>query len=236
MKKTRLLVPVFLAVVLSALPLLPAGAGESAPESGNLKSRIQAWQKSQDYMGEALYSQVRFEEEAFEKVFGRSTFPMVGFGSGWYPVKNLCLGFYLGGMYETGSAVGAISGKGSGEDTAIYILPVRLNLAYRFSFVDEQIVVPSVWAGFDYWYFREVNEFADNVDGDKSGWHWGAELAFLLDSLDRGAAHFLKRDFGIDSTYLTAGYQGFSVGESEDGLRFSGDLYSVGLRFEVSGK
>ena len=99
-----------------------------------------------------------------------------------------------------------------------------------------QLLVPSLWAGVDYWYFREVNHFDDNVDGDKSGYHWGADLAILLDPIDEWSAHFLKKDFGIEDTYLVAGYEWLRVGEAEDGLEFSGELYTVGVRFEIVGQ
>ena len=225
-----------IALALFMVPAAAGAAGFVQPESGGIKARLEAWQSTQSWSGEALYSQVVFDEEAFEKVLGRESFPMVRIGSGWYPVTNLSLVTLVGGMYESGYAIGAITGEESGEEVSLYVLPVQLNLRYRFSFMEEQVVIPSVWAGLDYWYFREINEFDDNVEGDKSGYHYGADLALLLDVFDPVAAFHMKRDYGIESTYLFAGYEWLTVGESEDGLRFSGELWSVGLRFEIVGQ
>jgi hypothetical protein len=224
-------------LVLAALLLVPAArAQESGTARDNVKHRIKDWQARQDSMGEGTYSAVTFDEKAFEKIFGHQTYPVIRFGLGWYPVRNLCLEGVAGGMYQAGHAVGSISGKSSGEAVELYVLPLQLNLRYRFAFVDDQFVVPSVWAGADYWYFRELNQFRDNVSGDKSGWHYGADVAFLLDPLDPEAAHHMKLDWGIAGTYLVAGYEALMVGEAGGGLKFSGSLYSIGLRFEVVGK
>ncbi|HUT51959.1 MAG TPA: hypothetical protein VM658_01075 [bacterium] len=226
-------------VVAAAVLCVPGGP--AAKESGaapdnNLKRRIQDWRDRQDWVGEGSYGSVTLDEEAFEQIFGHRSYSLVRFGWGWYPAPNLCLVGVAGGMYNAGHSVGSISGKSSGEAVELYVLPLQWNVRYRFAFVEDQFMVPSVWAGVDYWYFQELNEFRDNVDGDKSGWHWGADVAFLLDKLDPEAAHHMKMDYGIDGTYLVAGYEALMVGEAEDGLKFSGSLYSIGLRFEVAGK
>lgn len=222
-----------LAVFFLCALSLPAAA---APASDNLRQKIKDWQARQDWAGEGSYSGITFEEKAFEKIFDRREFPLLRFGFGWYPVPNLCLVSSIGGMYQRGYAVGAITGASSGEKVELYVLPVQINLRYRFSFMDDQIIVPSVWAGVDYWYFQENNEFSDNVDGDKSGYHYGADLAFLLDKLDPAAAARMESIYGVASTYLFAGYEKLVVGEEEEGLKFTGELYTVGLRFEIKGK
>lgn len=223
-----------LAAVLLLLPLA-TWAQEEAGSKPGIRSRLEAWQNSQTWSSEASYSAVAFDEEAFETVFGRDRYSLLRFGGAWYPVRNLSLGCYMGGMYESGQAVGEITGEESGEDLELYVLPAQLTLRYELNFLEDQFFVPSVFGGGDWWYFQETSSFEDNVDGDKSGYHWGADLGILLDAIDPGAAHVMKRDWGVSDTYLTVGYEYLTVGEDEDGLEFSGELYSVGLKFSIGG-
>jgi len=201
-----------------------------------VRERLERWVNSQDRAFGGSYSQVMFEMEAFEDFFDQEMFPMVRCYSSWYPLDNLFIELSLGGMYETGKAVGLVTGEESEEDVQFYVVPVQLNLGYSFNFWEDQWVVPQVWGGGDWWYFQEINDFGDNVDGEKTGWHYGASLGFLLDALDPRSAARMKRLWGIEDTYLMAVYEQAFVGENDDGIEFSGSFYSLGIRFEISGR
>jgi len=226
------------AVVLAASMLfaLPAFAAKPRDplEPGPLGRAIQAWAEDYEWMWEGQVTGVVFDDDVFKDVFRDDMFVMARSGLNWYPVDDVTLGFYLGAMFETGHAIGEITGERSGEDTDLMVIPVQLNLAYRFDYYEDQPIVPSVWIGGDWWYFQENNEYADNIDGDKMGWHWGADLAFLLDSADSRTASRLMKNFGIEDTYMVLGYEYASVGASEDGIDFSGSMYTLGLRFEIA--
>jgi hypothetical protein len=142
----------------------------------------------------------------------------------------------VGGMYEPAESVGLITGERSGQDTVLLVVPVQYNLRYRFRFLENQWLVPSVWAGLDYWYFQINSNDAGNVEGDKTGWHWGADLGLLLDVIDQQGATSMKKYWGVDDTYLCLGYEELTVGEDETGLTFSGEAYTLTLRFDVNGK
>ena len=215
--------------------IFPAQSFSKVNENG-IKKRVEDWQKTQDINFGASFSMVSFDEEAFETIFDKDSHSLVRFFSGWYPARNLSLDLIMGGMYETGKAVGEISGARSGDMVELYVLPVQFNLRYRFKFLENQIIVPSIWAGGDYWLFNELNEEEDDVDGDKFGWHYGADIGFLLDLLDPSAARTMKKDFGVEDTYFFIGYEKQFIGDEEDGLSFTGENYSAGLRFDITGK
>ena len=224
-------------IILLAVPgMAIAQSGPSPDENGpGLKKRVEAWIDGQDRAMSGSYSGVVFEEEAFDDIYDDEYYPMIRLGSYWYPVENLYLGVLVGGMYETGETVGALTSARSGLDAELTVIPVQVDLGYKFDFWDKQILVPYVWGGYDWWYFEEDLEEADDTEGDKNGWHWGAGVGILLDPMDKPAAATMKRWWGVDDTYLVLAYEEARVGEDEDGIDFSGVMYSAGLRFELRG-
>ena len=221
------------------MPMLAWAEPTTLPKTDAMierEKRIMAWQKRNSWMGEWSYSAVEFSEEAFQDVYHNRNMPLIRFGSAWYPVENLSSGLYLGMLWEKGTEVGAVTGKSSSETTELYALPVQYNLRYRFRFLADQGIVPSVQVGLDWWWFHEWNRFSDDVDGDKAGWHWGADVGFLLDPLDPSAAHHMKKYWNVDDTYLVLGYEALNVGEGEQGLLFSGQAFTLGLRFDTMGE
>lgn len=216
-----------LALVVAFLP-----AAALAAEEETVKSRVKAWAASQETSLYGGYSLLYYDDPIFEQVIGRDYQPLVRLGGGWYPVPNLALEYAVGGMYEQAQTVGAISGEGSGEDFEFWVAPVEVGLRYRFKFIDNQFVVPSVFAGYDWWYFREERDSDDVVDGDKRGWHWGADLGILLDPIDPEGAFSMRKDWGVNDTYLCLGYEALEM-EADGGLDFSGEIYTVSLRFDL---
>jgi len=203
---------------------------QSVNEDG-IKARLKAWYLTQTWSGGASFSGVVFDDDIYEEVFDKDHLPMARFYSGWHPVQNLSLELSLGGLYESARSVGISTGEESKETYEFYVLPVQARARYSFMVSEDQWAVPSIYAGGDWWYFFEKN--GDEVDGDKSGYHAGADVALLLDPLDPTAARNMKKHWNIDNTYLVLGYEYMEVGENDDGLRFSGQAYTVGLRFET---
>ncbi|MFO8056827.1 MAG: hypothetical protein R6V10_05995, partial [bacterium] len=224
---SALAVSIFAAVFLF-LTVEAHGQGANEPE---LKSRFEAWYNTQSWNGGASYSGVFFDQSIYEDAFDKDYLPMVRFYSAWQPLSNLSLELSLGGLYEYGRSKGISTGDLSEEEYQFYVFPVQGRVRYSFMFDRDQPVVPSVWGGGDWWYFFEKN--GDVVEGDKSGYHYGADIGILLDRADPASADTLKKEWNIDNTYLCLGYEHMEVGESEDGLRFSGEVYTVGLRFET---
>ncbi len=230
------LVPALLLSLLFGTAWAQQERASQKNEGPGLKKRVDDWVESQSYSLGASYSEIVFEQEAFQEAFHEKHIPLIRLGWGWFPVKNLSIEFRGGALHEVGPAIGAITGEDSGEDMKLYVYPLQASLSYEFNFLEDQLLVPRVWAGVDWWYFEETNEFKDNVVGDKTGHHWGADIGILLDPADPGAAHKIKQTFGVENSYLTIGYEETVVGEEDEGLLFSGSLISVGVRLETSGR
>ncbi len=182
------------------------------------------------------YSWFDVTDEEFDDVFDDEYYPLSRLGFGWYPLPNFSTSIVAGGMYEVGEG-DLIDEKGRfrRDSVQLYVLPLQYRLRYEFAFVEDQLVVPAVYAGGDFWYFQEIRARADNVSGHRTGWHGGAELDILLDLADPDADHRMLWAFGIRYTYLTVGYEYISVGEGEGGPEFTGQLWKAGVRFETGG-
>ena len=175
------------------------------------------------------YAQVYFNDPVYQDVFKQDYLPGGRLSFTWYIVRNLGLTGGLEAFYASGFAVDA-TGRRSAEKLRFYVVPTQLELTYRFDFLNEQVLVPSLSAGGDYWLYREDNEFAKDVEGDKTGWHAGAGLGILLDRLEPDSMNNLEQDFGVENVFLELGVQKTYM--NQDGLDFSGWIYSAGFLFE----
>ena len=218
--------------ILLLLGLVFPSAALGVVQKDTLKSKIKAWAGGQDWSLYSSYNLVAFSDEVWKTVLNKDNLPLLRFGGGWYPLPNLAVDFAMGGMYEQAKSVGTISGAASGEEFKLYVVPVELGVRYRFKFLANQLVVPSVFAAYEWWYFREDPDSGDMVEGSKVGWRYGADLGLLLDPLDPDAAHVMKRDYGVTDTYLCLGYEVLQM-DAAGGLDFSGTIYTASLRFDL---
>jgi len=170
------------------------------------------------------------EKEIFDAVFGREYIDPIGIRFGAFPLKNLEVALGLGYSWNKGVGIGT-GGTPSGETVRMTIIPVQLELGYRFDFKEEQLLVPSVGVGGDWWFFKEDNEFADDVEGDKAGWHAFAGIGLLLDRIDPSGRFFLEKEWGIENVFLEFTVR-YAEMNTENGFDFSGTGYSLGLRME----
>jgi hypothetical protein len=125
----------------------------------------------------------------------------------------------------------------SSEHDMLTAFPITLDVGLRLDFIEDQLLVPTIGVGGDYWLWREnwyVNPDVggtDSVTGGKVGWHWTGGLELLLNRLDRQRASALQARSGIDRTWLAVEYRQQGVGD-EEGLEFSGSSLTAGLRFD----
>jgi len=204
----------------------------SAAQEETIKRRVKAWAAGQEWSLYGGYSVETFDSPVWQDVLGKDTQPMMRFGGGWYALPNFSVDFAIGGMYDKFEAVGTVSGQQSGEEVKLLVLPVEVGVRYRFRFLDNQLLVPSVFAGYDWWYFNENPKFGSVVEGNKTGWHYGADIGFLLDAIDPLAAHRMAQDWNVMDTYLCLGYEVLPM-NAGGGLDFSGNLVTLSLRFDV---
>jgi len=199
--------------------------------SAALAQEVKEKKEPRSWFGLGLsYAALMFDDDIYQEVFDQDFFNAGTLTFSFYPVRNLALTLGGGGSIQTGKAVGEETGRVSGEKLELDIYPAWVEAGYRFDFAEDQILVPSVRAGGDYWIFQEKNEFARDVDGGKAGWHGGVSLGFLLDRLEPDADFNLLSDYGIENTFLELGAS--KTWMKSDGLDFSGWVFSAGFLFE----
>ena len=196
-------------------------------------SLFQKETEPRSYMSfQPFYSLYYFNDrKPFEDVFKHGNVQPFGITIGTYPVKNLGINLNVAYASQKGHAVGETSGAASGEKVTLTLVPVQLEAVYRFDFVDEQFIVPLVGAGGDWWYYKEDNEFAKDVEGGKTGWHATAGVGILLDKIDPSTRHLL-REYSIENVFLEIEARWAFMSHDNNGLDFSGSGYSAGLLFE----
>jgi len=193
-----------------------------------------AWAKKEDeprshFASEISYARAFYGDPVYAKVFDDDFMwgGLINFT--WYPIRNLGLDLGIGTLYGAGHAL-TRTGRASGEDVELYVLPGSLGLTYRFDFLNEQLVVPSVSAGGDYWAYRENNAFSKRVEGGKNGYYVKGGLGILLDWIEPDSSFNLQDDFGIENVFLELGWT--ETWMNQEGLNFSAILYQAGFRFE----
>jgi len=201
------------------LVLLLLAAGAQAKE-----------EEPKSHFGAGLsYAQVYFQDRVFKEFFKEDYLPGGQAQFTWYLLRNLGLSARVGAFYASGFAVDK-TGRRSGEKLQFYVIPTQLEATYRFDFLNEQVLVPWLSAGGDYWLYREDNQFAKDVQGGKTGWHGGAGLGILLDRLEPDSMNEMQQDFGVENVFLELGVQRTYM--TQTGLNFNGWVYSAGLLFE----
>ena len=148
----------------------------------------------------------------------------------------LQLEFGVGRYHRRGNLV-AEDGSQSNDESVITTFPLTLGGRVRLDFLEEQWVVPTAAAGLDYWLWNEkagYDSTAMSWDAKRSGghygYHWAAGLQILLDTFEQRRASQLEARAGIHDSFIVAEYRHREVGENEDGLKFTGSEFTVGLR------
>jgi len=127
-----------------------------------------------------------------------------GFEIGWKFVRQL--GINLGVSYSRSKGTArTVSGRVSNDTVKTRLVPVDISCVLRLDFITDQIVVPYAAVGYTHMFYQtELND--DERTGDQSGYHLKGGIQFLLDLLEPYAAEKLKREWGIENTYLFAEY------------------------------
>jgi len=146
---------------------------------------------------------------------------------------ELALGIETGFSMDRGRSL--INDNGifvkSGETLTMIMIPLNINLNYYLRLADWQPVVPFLKAGGSGFYFNEHKEKDGTTEGFKRGYYYAVGLEFLLDPLDPVSATNLKIDYGIENTYIIAGYRVFKVKTPQPGFDFSNSSWFAGINF-----
>lgn len=189
----------------------------------------------------------------FKDVFGDGLFLMsqIGFEYEiWNKVGIVAVGANVGYSRITGKGLNPVTDEESTDSTAINVMPLTIQMVYRFDYLAQRFnvpLVPHVKAGFDYWIWWIENGVGDiaEVPGSKPnsvrqgyGGTWGGHvtlgIAFLLDFLAPSMAQTFDVDVGVNNSYIFFEYtwnwiNNFGVGNSMD---LSDGLFVGGLAFE----
>ncbi|UCD85585.1 MAG: outer membrane beta-barrel protein [Deltaproteobacteria bacterium] len=123
----------------------------------------------------------------------------------------------------------------SNEEYVFRIVPAEVSIVYRLVYFKNQVIVPFVKGGVDYYYFRESRKDGEEVfDGGKWGYHFSGGGQLLLDYFDLKHANKMDTDYGINNTYLIFEYRKAEVDDfgEEGGFDFSNSTWFGGLMFE----
>ncbi len=135
---------------------------------------------------------------------------------------------------------------------ARYLIPLDIAFRYRFNYSDNQVFVPFIAGGADFYYLRDktafveferkstesqavIKEKQDAIEDNtwRLGYHGSVGVQILLDYFSPVQAKEMKKNWGISNTYLNLEVK-FSVVDdfgSED-VDLGGIIYTAGLLFE----
>lgn len=178
---------------------------------------------------------IALEDSTLTDVFGETGNEVIWLegGPAFGSVLELHVG--MGWLQEMGWLL-TEDGAQSDEHDMLTCLPFTAGATLRLDVLEEQILVPVVSAGGDYWLWREnwyVNPDvggSDRIGGAKYGWHWAVGGQLLLDSFEPRRASKLQARTGIDDSYLVFEYRDQTVGDWQSGLNLGGTSWSLGLK------
>jgi hypothetical protein len=192
-----------------------------------------------------LLTTLEFDYQFFRKVGSLA----VGLSLGYY--RNTTKAFtYLEDMGGGLTPCKVTTCQQSGDETALNIIPIQLLLVYRFDYLMQRYRIPfvpymKVGLGYYIWAIQNGSGGIATFDegggntSDGAGGTWGFTLqpglSFLLDIIDRNAAHVMDAELGINHTHLfiEMNYMNASnFGRESNTLVLSDLSFNAGLAFE----
>jgi hypothetical protein len=221
------------AVLLLAVVTTPAHAAVRSewPQSGQTLDEI----KGGSF--ELRYGPMFLTDDNLTAVFGESGNNILWMEAGPTFFDILEVTGSIGYFHRTGKLVSASGAKSSQEDN-LNAYPLAVDLTARIDVLPEQPLVPFFGVGMDYWLWREKWENnpdvsgEDSVGGGKSGWHYSMGAHILLDVFEPTRAGRIEAVAGITDSFLTVEYRIQKVGENVEGLKFSANTITVGLKLD----
>ncbi len=209
---------------------------------------------SLELRGGPYFSQIDQETgitgKPFQTLFGTTTLPYLEIGVEWLFFKDfgsLGLGATFGVSWMQGKSLKQDGTPDENNTMAFWMLPLRLELIYRFDYFVHRNrfpLVPYVRGGLDYnfWFVTDANGAlatstgsdgkALSAFGGRFGFHFGAGLQFLLDVLDPITARTFDMEVGVNHTYLFVEWNISWVGTLTPGMNLSDNSIRAGLMFQ----
>jgi len=129
---------------------------------------------------------------------------------------------------------------GMGIGYTSYLIPFELNTRYRLNYTPDQVLVPYVGIGLDFYRFLDQDvikpkssQMRKEKENWKQGYHGAVGVQILLDYFSPQQAREMKRKWGVFNTYLNLEAQFSKVDNfGKDELDLGGKTYTFGLLFE----
>ncbi|MBM4396914.1 MAG: hypothetical protein FJ087_14650 [Deltaproteobacteria bacterium] len=162
---------------------------------------------------------------------------------------TLGVGGTIGYAQDTGRGVMA-DGTTSSDETTLHVLPLSIDLVYRWDWLAHNHkvpLVPVVKAGFDYYVWWVTNgvgrvpQWEDPVTGKVSqgrggtfGGHVTFGLSLMLDFLAPDMAQTFDTDVGVNNTFLFAEFTMSWIDDfgARSRMDFSSNSFLAGIAFE----
>lgn len=225
--------------------LVPQPVQAASPLTSSMDVRVTRYQPAIDsaFSGKAKpYADV-FGDSAWQ--FGMSYDTRL-----WDRFGTLSAGFGLNYWSKEGKGVVKATGEASGDTTSLQVMPLSLDLVYRFDPLAERWGIPFVPYAklglmYNVWWMRNgVDEIATVTasDGTKQealgatgGWHGTLGLRFMLDVLEPQSQRSFDIEMGVNHSYLFAEYQKMTADDFGSGksLVLSDELFVFGLAFDL---
>lgn len=171
----------------------------------------------------------------------------VGLSLGFY--RNTTKAFTYNDTNGTLVSCNVADCQQSGDDTALNVIPIQLMLVYRFDYLMQRWRVPFVpyfKVGLAYYIWAIQNGSGgiatfnepDGTVSSGAGGTWGfvlhPGLSFLLDVIDRNAAHVMDSELGINHThiFIEMNYANISNFGRDNTMVLSDLSFNAGLAFE----
>jgi hypothetical protein len=136
---------------------------------------------------------------------------------------------------EVGTSVD-VEGQVGSKVAVVRALPLSLGGTFRLHLLDEQVLVPFVTAGIDWWVWDERlksgSTRTSQIWGGKFGYHYAVGGQLLLDTFSPGRASLLESQTEINDSWLTFEYRR-QVIDGSQGLSFTGNLFTIGLKLDL---
>ena len=232
--------------VAVALASLAAGPAEAAsPLTGSMDFRATRYQPGIDNAFTAT-------AKPYADVFADPTWQFgVTYDSRlWDRFGTLSAGIGFNYWTQDGKSLVKASGESSGDTTSLQIMPLSVDLVYRFDPLAERWGIPFVPYAkigllYSVWWMRNgLDEIASTTNsagtkteaiGATGGWHGTVGLRFLLDVLEPQAQRSFDIEMGVNHSYLFGEYQVTKVDDFGSGKSFdlSDDLVVFGIAFDL---
>lgn len=179
---------------------------------------------------------------SFAKMYSDQV-PVLMFDYDWQPFKmsqnfkiqagiNIMLANGNGRFAESGpSGSDPTAGEAAKEEYTFAAIPLNVGLAYRFQYMDRQILAPYIIGGGSY---IPVIEYRDdgkstNAVGTPAA-YGGGGLLINVGAIDRDTAFTLRSEYGVTNLWVSLEYR-YLKSFSED-VDFSSNLISAGLTLD----